>query len=106
MAEGNTPVEQIVSGWLASPDHLENIQTAAYTTVGTGVFTGEDGLTRYVQVFGGDPVAVAEEIAAREAAAAPAAPAEDATAPAEDATAPAEDATAPAPAYDAPAAGN
>lgn len=43
--------EEIVNGWMRSPEHRENIESIDYQTIGVGVYYDEDGGTWAVQQF-------------------------------------------------------
>ena len=44
--------EVLVSGWMSSDDHRDNILHADYTETGVAAFIGEDGITYVCQTFG------------------------------------------------------
>jgi uncharacterized protein YkwD len=45
------PTSEIVSSWLASPDHRRNLLAPPFNTTGIGVTRGADGALIYTQVY-------------------------------------------------------
>jgi uncharacterized protein YkwD len=53
IAFGPETAEEVVAGWLASPDHCQNIMDARFQDIGVGVATGRKrGRIYWVQDFG------------------------------------------------------
>jgi uncharacterized protein YkwD len=44
-------IESVVSHWLESPSHRENLMNPAFNATGVGVAAAADGTTIYVQLF-------------------------------------------------------
>jgi uncharacterized protein YkwD len=51
VAEGYPSGAAVLSGWMASPGHRDNIVSTHYTEMGAGVATAKNGQRFYAQVF-------------------------------------------------------
>ncbi|WP_433298552.1 CAP domain-containing protein [Actinoplanes sp. CA-030573] len=54
IAWGYRTAAEVMSAWMASPSHRENILNCGARSIGTGVAYGMNGLPYYTQVFGWD----------------------------------------------------
>jgi uncharacterized protein YkwD len=45
------PNQEILQGWIASPDHRRNLHTPAFNRTGVGVARGADGAWYYTQLY-------------------------------------------------------
>lgn len=52
IAEGQESPAEVLSSWMHSPGHRQNILSSEYTEIGTGVAMGRDGRLYWAQVFG------------------------------------------------------
>jgi uncharacterized protein YkwD len=52
IAWGYQTASEVLTAWMASPDHRENILNCAAHSIGTGVAYSSTGLPYYTQVFG------------------------------------------------------
>jgi uncharacterized protein YkwD len=54
IAWGYTSAQSVVNGWLGSPGHRSNIESASYTSTGVGVAANASGQLIWTQNFGND----------------------------------------------------
>jgi uncharacterized protein YkwD len=52
IAEGQRDAAEVVSSWMRSPGHRDNILSSEFTEIGTGVALGRNGRLYWAQVFG------------------------------------------------------
>jgi uncharacterized protein YkwD len=52
IAEGQRSAAEVVSSWMRSPGHRDNILNSEFTEIGTGVAVGRNGRLYWAQVFG------------------------------------------------------
>ncbi|MFL5607382.1 MAG: CAP domain-containing protein [Gemmatimonadaceae bacterium] len=52
IAEGQRSAAEVMSSWMKSPGHRENILSSEFTEIGTGVAVGRNGRLYWAQVFG------------------------------------------------------
>jgi uncharacterized protein YkwD len=52
IAEGQRDPAEVVSSWMRSPGHRDNILSSEFTEIGTGVAVGRNGRLYWAQVFG------------------------------------------------------
>ena len=52
IAMGQRSTSEAIEAWMKSPGHRQNMLSATYTEMGTGVATDDSGRAYYVQVFG------------------------------------------------------
>lgn len=52
IAEGQRDPAEVLSSWMHSPGHRDNILSSEFTEMGTGVAVGRNGRLYWAQVFG------------------------------------------------------
>jgi uncharacterized protein YkwD len=52
IAEGQRDAAEVMSSWMRSPGHRDNILSSEFTEIGTGVAVGRNGRLYWAQVFG------------------------------------------------------
>jgi uncharacterized protein YkwD len=52
IAEGQRDAAEVMSSWMRSPGHRDNIMSSEFTEIGTGVAVGRNGRLYWAQVFG------------------------------------------------------
>jgi uncharacterized protein YkwD len=52
IAEGQRDAAEVMSSWMRSPGHRDNILSGEFTEIGTGVALGRNGRLYWAQVFG------------------------------------------------------
>ena len=51
-SDGSASAAEVVSSWMRSPGHRDNILSSEFTEIGTGVALGRNGRLYWAQVFG------------------------------------------------------